>query len=264
VRQFYNSVGDLLVEFVQLLITFFDLFIQSLVLDLKLLEINQVKTISQLLLLLVDLVEVFVAITQRNILQTVLMNFTVLKALMHLPSINHGLFELFAGPREDSVLSDRVLKGLELSLNFLTFGLLFVKFGLEFGSHLIVTILGFLQVEAHLMHVSESVQVLVLVEHLLRLLLEVAIVVVHQVDFLLQIVVGLLQKEVLFTFVLDRDNQLLLHFWGSGQVTDAAIVALLVFFITNFVILIEFRVFLATRIVGVRAVLGAGALGSVA
>jgi len=45
VREDDDSGSDLLSEFVQLLVSFLDLLIQSLIFDLQLLEINQMKTI---------------------------------------------------------------------------------------------------------------------------------------------------------------------------------------------------------------------------
>lgn len=98
VRQFYDSVSDLLSEFVQLFVTFFDLLIQGLILDLQLLEINQVKAISKLLLLLVLFVQVFVSITQRDVLETVLVDFLVLETFMDLPLFDHGLLKFLASP----------------------------------------------------------------------------------------------------------------------------------------------------------------------
>lgn len=61
----------------KLIITFFDLIVQGLVLNLELLEIDQVKTISKLILLLNDLLLVCEAITKRDVLETVLMDFLI-------------------------------------------------------------------------------------------------------------------------------------------------------------------------------------------
>ena len=73
----------------EFLITFLDLFVQSLVFDLQLLEVDQVQAIRQLLLLLVHLLKVIVAIPQRNVLQAVLVHLLVFDLLMLLPVIDH-------------------------------------------------------------------------------------------------------------------------------------------------------------------------------
>jgi len=255
VRQFDDGVGDLLAELVQFLITLLDLLVEGLVLDLELLEIDQVKTVSQLLLLLVDLVEVLVAIAQRNVLETVLVNFTVLQTLVDLPSLDHRLLQFLAGAGENGVLGNGVLQSFELSLDFLALALLLIEFGLKLRSHLIVAILSFLQIKANLMHIGQSVKVLMLVKHSLALLFIVTVVVVHQVDLLLKVIVGLLKLFVFLTLVLNRNDQFLLHFGSSGQVTDAAIVVFFVLLLEVLVV-VELRVFLTAGVVGARAVLG--------
>lgn len=84
-----HSGSDLLLQLVEFLITLLDLFVQSLVFDLQLLEVDQVQAIRQLLLLLVHLLKVIVAIPQRNVLQAVLMHLLVFDLLMLLPVIDH-------------------------------------------------------------------------------------------------------------------------------------------------------------------------------
>ena len=84
-----HSGSDLLFQLVEFLITFLDLFVQSLVFDLQLLEVDQVQAIRQLLLLLVHLLKVIVAIPQRNVLQAVLVHLLVFDLLMLLPVIDH-------------------------------------------------------------------------------------------------------------------------------------------------------------------------------
>ena len=84
-----HSGSDLLLQLVEFLITFLDLFVQSLVFDLQLLEVDQVQAIRQLLLLLVHLLKVIVAIPQRNVLQAVLVHLLVFDLLMLLPIIDH-------------------------------------------------------------------------------------------------------------------------------------------------------------------------------
>ena len=84
-----HSGSDLLLQLVEFLITFLDLFVQSLVFDLQLLEVDQVQAIRQLLLLLVHLLKVIIAIPQRNVLQAVLVHLLVFDLLMLLPVIDH-------------------------------------------------------------------------------------------------------------------------------------------------------------------------------
>lgn len=77
-RQDHHCKSDFLLEFVQLFVPLLDLLVQSLVFDLQLLEINQMKAVSKLLLFLVDLVEVVMSIAKRNVLETVLMDILIL------------------------------------------------------------------------------------------------------------------------------------------------------------------------------------------
>ena len=63
-------------------------------------------------------------------------------------------------------MSDASLELLELALDLLTLGLLFIQLSLQLTGHLVVPVLGLLQVKADLMHVGKGVQILVLV-HLL-------------------------------------------------------------------------------------------------
>lgn len=104
VRQDNHSSGDLFLQLVQLLISLFNLFIQGLVFDFKLLEVDQVKTISQLLLLFVDLVQVVVAVPQRNILETVLVDLLIFDSLVDFPLFNHRLLQFLSSPGENSIL----------------------------------------------------------------------------------------------------------------------------------------------------------------
>lgn len=52
VRQDYNGLSDLLSQFVQFLVSLLYLLVQGLVLNLQLLEVDQMETVSELLLLL--------------------------------------------------------------------------------------------------------------------------------------------------------------------------------------------------------------------
>lgn len=68
------------------------------------LEVDQVKTISQLLLLFVDLVQIVVAVPQRNILETVLVDLLIFDSLMDFPLFNHRLLKFLSSPGENSIL----------------------------------------------------------------------------------------------------------------------------------------------------------------
>lgn len=115
------------------------------------------ETVSELLFLFVDFVEVVVSVAERDILQTVLVHFLVFECFVLLPLINHRLLQFLAGAGEDGVLSNGVFKSFELRFNLLTLRLFLIEFGLEFRRHLIVTVLCFFQIESHLMHISECV-----------------------------------------------------------------------------------------------------------
>jgi len=54
--------------------------------------------------------------------------------------------------------------------NLFTLGLFFVEFSLEFRSHTVIALLGFFEVKSYLVDISESIEVLVLVEGSLFLL----------------------------------------------------------------------------------------------
>lgn len=84
------------------------------------------------------------------------------------------------------------------------------------------------QVVANLVDVCKCVQVLVLVQHLIRLFLVVAIAVVHQDDLALAVLVDLLELKVLVSLVLDRLDEFALHGRLAWQVADATIVFLIV------------------------------------
>jgi len=166
VRQDHHGEGDLLSQFVQLLIALFDLLIQGLVLDLELLEVDQVQTICQLLLLLEDLLLVGEPVSQRYVLEPELRDLLVLLELALLLHRDVVLRDLLARARVDCVLGDTALQLLELGLNLLALGLLLVQLGLQLGRHLVVTVLGLLKVETNLVDVGKGVQVLVFI-HLL-------------------------------------------------------------------------------------------------
>lgn len=83
------------------------------------------------------------------------------------------------------------------------------------------------------------------VEHLLWLLLVLIWLVVHQVDASLQVVVLSFQRFVLFALVVDGHNQFLLHFRLRGQVTNAAVVILLIVVLVHILVVEVLTVLLA-------------------
>lgn len=258
-----HRLGNLLLQLVEFLVTFLDLLVQGLIFNLKLLKINQMQTVGQLLTLLVNLVEIVVTVTKRDILQTVLMDLLVLKALMDLPLLDHVFLQLLAGSAEYSILGNGVLKSFELSLDLLALRLLLVELGLQFRGHSVVPVLSLFQIEANLMHVGKCVQVLMLLEHLLGLLLKVSASVIHLEDPALQRVILSFKRFIFFSFVLDCEDQFLLHFGGRGKVTDTTVVLLIIILIVVEVFIVDIGVFMRARLVAAGAVLAGGALGSV-
>lgn len=254
VRQDNDRLRNLLLELMKFFVTLLNLLVQGLIFNLQLLEIDQVKTIGELLLLLVLFVKVVVTVTKGDVLQTVLVDLLVLKALMHFPLLDHVLLQLLTGSAEHSILSDGVLKCLELGLNFLALRLLLVELSLEFGCHTIVSVLSLLQVESDLMHIGQSVEVLVLVKHLFALLLEVASGVVHLEDSSLEGIVLSLEGLVFFTLVFNSENQLCLHFGGGWQIANTLVLIVVILAIIKVVILVE-GVLLGVAVVAATAVL---------
>lgn len=126
------SGGDLLSELVQLFVSLFDLLIKSLVFDLKLLEIDQVKTVCQLLLFLKDLLLVSQSVSKSNVLQSVLMDLLVLQGIHLFPLIQYLLRNLLACTREHCILGYTSLELLKLLLDFMAFSLLLIQLSLEF------------------------------------------------------------------------------------------------------------------------------------
>jgi hypothetical protein len=189
VRQDDHGLSDLLSKLVELFISLFDLLVKGLILNLQLLEIDQVKTIGELLLLFEDLLFVSQFVSQGNVLQSILMHFLVLERLLLLPLIELFLGDLLSCSRENSILGDTSFEFLELLFDLVAFGLFLIKFCLELRGHLVISILGFFQVYSNLMDVGKCVQVLVLVHlnvWLLFLLVEVRI---HHNDLLLEVLI---------------------------------------------------------------------------
>ena len=84
-RQDDHSLRDLASQLVQLFVSLFDLFVQGLILDFELLEIDQVETIGQLFLLLQDFLFIGQLVSESNVLEPILMDFLVLQGLTVLP-----------------------------------------------------------------------------------------------------------------------------------------------------------------------------------
>ena len=102
-------------------------------------------------------------------------------------------------------------------------GLLLVELRLQFARHFVVALLRLLEVEAHLVHVGERVEVLVLVERTVALLVAAVVRVhVHEDDVLLQLAVLLLEAVLLAPRLLDRDLYQLLSLWSWNQGTRIA------------------------------------------
>ena len=98
-----------------------------------------------------------------------------------------------------------------MRLNLLTLRLLLIKFGLKLRRHAVVSVLGFLQVESNLMHVRKGVQVLMFVQHLLRLFFVVAGCVVHQENSALVVVILAFESLIFLQLFINCHNELLLH-----------------------------------------------------
>ena len=227
VRKHDHMVDNLTTQTGELLVSLLDLLVESLVFNLQLFIIDQMKTFSKLLLLLEDLLLIGKSVSESNVLQTILMNLLVLSLVSFLPLFDHLGAQLLASSAVNGVHSDRALELLELLLDLSALGLLLVKLVLQLTSHAVVPILSLLQVVTDLMHVSKSVEVLMLVEHLVSLLLIVSVVMVHQDDLSLALFVELLKLLIFATLILNSRNQLSFHGRLTGKVTDTAIVVLI-------------------------------------
>jgi hypothetical protein len=98
-------------------------------------------------------------------------------------------------------------------LDFLTLSLLLIELGLEFGSHSVVTLLGFFEVEADLMDVSESVKIFVFVKQLV-LLFSLVVTLTEFIfdDSLLKLSVGFLETLVFPKFILNSADEFISDF----------------------------------------------------
>lgn len=194
-------------------IALLNLFIKRLVLNFKLLKINEMKSISELLLLLEDLLTVSQLILKLNVLQSVLMHFRVLSLISCFPIIDHFCAQRLVGTAEYRVLGYRTFQFLKLMLDFLTLSLFFIELGLKFGSHSVVTLLGLLKVETDLMDVSESVKIFVFIKQLI-LLFSLVVTLIEFVfnDPLLKLSVSFLKTLVFPEFILDSADEFISDF----------------------------------------------------
>lgn len=99
-------------------------------------------------------------------------------------------------------------------------GLFFIEFGLQFRSHFVVSVLCFLQVEPHLMDISQSIQVLVLIHRDIWLLIILVIVRVHHDNLSLKLFVLFPQRLLLSQFLLDGNDQFSLHFILTWHISN--------------------------------------------
>ena len=218
VRQYHHRVRYLLTQLVQLFVSLFNLLVEGLVLDLELLEVDEVEAVSELLLLLEHLLLVREAVSQRDVLQPKLIHLLVLLKLTLLLHSDVVRGDLLASATVDSVLCDTALEVLELSLDFFALSLFLVQLGLQLSRHLIVAILCLLQVETHLMHICQGIEILMFI-HLLSISLRVSITAdrvrlllihcgVHEHDLSLELLVVSLECVLLAQCLFDCDDQL--------------------------------------------------------
>ena len=208
---------DLGSKLVELLISFFDFFIKSLVFDFQLLEIDQMESVCQLLLLLQDFLLVGESVSQSDVLKSVLMHFLIFELLRLFPFIECFLGNGLASSGEHSIFSHTSLQLFELLLDFVTFSLFFIQFSLKFRSHFVVTVLSLFKIDSHLMNIRKSVQVLVLIHLNVRLtavLLEVGI---HHNDLFLQLFILSLELVLLSQFFLNGLDKISFHFVLTWQ-----------------------------------------------
>lgn len=144
-------------------ISFFNLFVQSLIFNLQLLEIDQMETIGKLFLLLKNLLLICESVSQSNILKSILMDFLIFQTFTVFPVFKSLLWNLLSGSAEDGILSHTSLQLLELLFNLVTLGLFLIQFSLKLRRHFVVTILSFFQIDSDLMDVCKSVEIFVLV-----------------------------------------------------------------------------------------------------
>jgi len=168
------------------------------------------------------------------------MHFRILSFVSGLPIVDHSVTQRLVCPGEHGVLGYGTLQLLELVLDFFALGLFFIEFGLKFRSHPVVTFLGLLQIETDLMDVSQSVQVLVLGQHLFSLHIGVSLIVVVLDDARLQVLVSPLQRLILPELICDRSNELLTDLPFFRQIVQVILTlrnVLIIFTLTFFLLL---------------------------
>jgi len=203
VRNDDDSGPDFVRKLGQLLIPLFNFLIKRLILDFELLKINKMESISQLFFLLKDFLTVSKLVPQLDVLKSILMYLRVLGIVRSLPIVNTAGWQGFSVATEHGILGNRALQLFKLVLNLLTLGLLLIELSLEFRSHPVIALLGLLEVESYLVDVSQSVEVLMLVEESL-LLLDLSGCAVILLNYSgLQVLVDLLENLVLGEFILD-------------------------------------------------------------
>lgn len=131
VRHHLNVVDNLAQELLELFVSFLDLLVKSLVLNLQLLEVDNVEAVGQLFLLLEDLLLIGETVAQGDVLQTVLVDFLVVSRLRLLPLIERLLLDLLTRAGEDGILSDTSLELFELLLDLVALSLFLVQLRLQ-------------------------------------------------------------------------------------------------------------------------------------
>ena len=220
-------------ELVKFLVSFLNLLVQGLILNLQLLVIDQVKTISQLFLLTENFLLVSKLIPQGNILESVLVDLLVFSFISFLPLLDHLKWKFLSGSGVLSVHGYTLFQLLKLLLNLHAFLLFLIEFVLEFTSHTIVSLLCLLQVVTDLMDICKSVEILVLVEHLVCLFLRFLSSVLHQDNLFLELLVLPLELLILVHLVMNSLNEFSLHDWLGRQVSNVVVIV----FITEVFIL---------------------------
>jgi len=106
VRQRNHRLENLQSQPIQLLIPLLNLLVERLILNLQLFVVDDVKPISQHLLLFQEFLLILQPISQSDILQTILVNLLIFGFLGFLPLFYHLGGQLFASTRIDSVHSN--------------------------------------------------------------------------------------------------------------------------------------------------------------
>lgn len=105
-REVHDGSYDFLAQLGQLFLALLNFFIQSLVLNLQLLEIYHVKAVSQLLLFLYSLLAVSKTVATGDVLKSVLMNLLILLFFTLFPFFNQLRFNLKTGTGMHCVLGN--------------------------------------------------------------------------------------------------------------------------------------------------------------